>query len=355
MLRSKTAKESSKKARKPTDIVLGASEVILSTLQNTACLTPVPFLCDATTLAVGIINAAQGARGNKDALRRLGNDAGALVCAILSKESDSMDRTSSSRTLDINLEALVSTLKSIQKFAAKGASRAFLSRAMLHRYDLAKIQECRENVRQALDVFGLRSTIELHENVATIIQLVSDRRTAVDIPGTSQAIQEPRPRETQRREECVEGGNQERAADRMVLQRDLEEGRGIVQPLSADDHHPVTAPYTPRPPEPPASSRTNPFVAESLSASYSAQEGETLDLQPSGLTSSIPTPSFPPPPPHTNTNPFLDNPASFTSVSGNYSVVNGGVTNTNSGNTTTTTVSGSGNDSSVRIRRIRRR
>ncbi|RDB15467.1 hypothetical protein Hypma_004270 [Hypsizygus marmoreus] len=351
MLRTKTAKEPSTMTRKRTDIALHTSEVILSTLRDAARLTPLPFLRDAATLAVGIINAAQGARANKDALQRLANDAGALVCAIFFKKSNESDRTSSSRTLEANLEALVSTLKSIQKFAEKGASRPFLSRAMLHKHDLGQIQEYREHLRQALDVFGLRSTIELHENVARIIRLVSERRTTDD--GISSVVQEPGPRETQREEEIVEGGNQESGVDRVMLQRDLEEGRETVQSQPAGDRHPEADSDTPHGSEPLYSRLPDPFIAQPFSASYSAHESENPqpypDSQRGRTTSSIPIPPPSPPPPPPHNNPVIDNPFSFLSVSGDYSVFDDSVTNTNSGNTTTTIIKGSGNDSSVRI------
>ncbi|RDB24523.1 hypothetical protein Hypma_008331 [Hypsizygus marmoreus] len=350
MLKATATKESSKNTRKRTDIALHASEVILSTLQNAARLTPLPFLRDAATLAVGIITAAQGARGNKDALQRLGNDAGALVCAVISKEKDQADGLGTLRTMNANLEELISTLSSIKKFAKKHASRNFLVRMMLHKHDLAQIQEYRESLRHALDLFGLRSTLELQENVSRIVQLVSERSTTNDI--SSQAIQQPGSRgaQIQRRDESLEGGNHNVGADRVMLQRDSEEGGETTQPLPADDRHPQTVPD--------ASRQSGPQAGPFAAASSSARQSESPSPQPNGLASGTPIPPSPPPSPlpHTNTNPFLDSPQfGFTSVSGNYNVVRGGVRNTNSGNTTTTIVSGSGNDSSVRTRRGRRR
>ncbi|ESK84411.1 hypothetical protein Moror_11068 [Moniliophthora roreri MCA 2997] len=165
-----------------------ASEISITALLTLKCASfagQIPFIGIACTLAVEILRAAQAAKNNKDAFKRLAKDSCSLVlhikmvCQELSSVNDMKDsgiegRQILSPMLLKHLEELEETLTEIRDFAKQRASRGFWKRYFANTSDLGRIQEYRERLRQALDIFGIQSQITVCETVA---RMASQQRT----------------------------------------------------------------------------------------------------------------------------------------------------------------------------------
>ncbi|KAJ8072438.1 hypothetical protein AAF712_007968 [Marasmius tenuissimus] len=62
--------------------ISGVSVLVLETLQDVARFAPVPYLSDISSVALGILEAVQTFKGNKEGFKKLGADTCELVYAI---------------------------------------------------------------------------------------------------------------------------------------------------------------------------------------------------------------------------------------------------------------------------------
>jgi len=154
-----------------TSSILGVSGLILSALNSAAQNSPLPGLQQASSLALLILNTIGGAADNKQLFKRLANDACKLVYSVvhLHEEMESRDQKLSPRLMQ-DLQGLVETLEHISSFASAHAARNTIQRIISRPSDVQKIQEYRETLRQALDVFGLQSSITIRETVTRIAE-----------------------------------------------------------------------------------------------------------------------------------------------------------------------------------------
>ncbi|ESK93265.1 hypothetical protein Moror_14569 [Moniliophthora roreri MCA 2997] len=161
------------------------SITVLSTLKDASMSGPIPSIGIACALALEILKAAQAAKDNKDAFKRLAKDSCSMVlqikmvCEDLSAADDMGDsiierRERLSLMLLKHLEGLEETLTEIRDFAKRRASRGFWKRYCSNKSDLGRIQEYRERVRQALDVFGIQSHIIVRE---TMVRMASQQQS----------------------------------------------------------------------------------------------------------------------------------------------------------------------------------
>ncbi|ESK92423.1 hypothetical protein Moror_4554 [Moniliophthora roreri MCA 2997] len=165
------------------------SMTVLTSLKEASLSAPIPYVGIACALALEIATAAQGANDNKDAFKRLAYDSCSLVmqiktvCEDLSTakekwipekggvdEKGAQDQCDAmlSPMLHKHLEVLKETLTEIRDFAKHRANRGYWKRYFASKSDLGKIQEFRERVRQALDVFGIQSHITVRETMDRI-------------------------------------------------------------------------------------------------------------------------------------------------------------------------------------------
>lgn len=151
-------------------LALDTTNVVLTTLKDAARLAPVPYLQEAANVAIGILDAIQGVRDNKDAFRRLADDACGLVYAAILCTNANSGTGMISRSLLDNLRELAETLIKIERIAKKKSSRNKITAFITNRSDRTTIQEYRETLRQSLDQFGLKSTITIQENIAHLMK-----------------------------------------------------------------------------------------------------------------------------------------------------------------------------------------
>ncbi|EDR07261.1 uncharacterized protein LACBIDRAFT_328103 [Laccaria bicolor S238N-H82] len=166
---------SAPKRRKVKNIVensLEISNIVLTTLNNAASMAPVPYLQQAAGLALGILNIVQGAKDNRDAFHKLAADTCELVYVVLCMYEEATkkgDDRGPSRKLVDDLQGLLGTISSIERFLRKEVSRGALFRLVRSKADLGKIQEYRDTLRRSLDLFGLQSNVAIREATSQLI------------------------------------------------------------------------------------------------------------------------------------------------------------------------------------------
>ncbi|KAL0569092.1 hypothetical protein V5O48_012881 [Marasmius crinis-equi] len=171
-------KEEEKSSTQPTDqsnnvlaAMSGVSVIVLQTLQDVARFAPIPYLSDISAVALGILEAVQTFKGNKEGFRKLGEDVCELVYAINATcENLVKNGKPLSKDLEANLAHLSSSIKRVQAFVAKQLRRHRISRFLTYKSDSTAIQEYRDNLRHCLDVFGLQSDITIRELVSRIAE-----------------------------------------------------------------------------------------------------------------------------------------------------------------------------------------
>lgn len=139
----------------------------MGTLATAAQAAKIPYLQEAAKLALNIVNVAQNVRSHKESFQRLANDSCQLVYVILLTVDK---RESLSAELLDNLRELLRKLSEIERFSRKEADRGVVIRAIKHKSDLDTISEFREGLRQSLDVFGLKSSISIQDNLSKMAE-----------------------------------------------------------------------------------------------------------------------------------------------------------------------------------------
>ncbi|KAJ7270060.1 hypothetical protein B0H12DRAFT_1094267 [Mycena haematopus] len=158
------------------DATFDISATVLATLATAAQCTPLPFLQEASFLALAILNTVRGAKDNKEGFKGLANDACELVSAIVCVYNDmEKDGQKPSLGLKKHVDDLISLLKAINQFAQKHVAKGMLHRMVRLQTENNKIQQYRARLRQALDVFGLQSSITIHETVVQILRELRER------------------------------------------------------------------------------------------------------------------------------------------------------------------------------------
>jgi len=158
------------------DATFDISATVLATLTTAAQFTPLPFLQEASFLALAILNTVRGAKDNKESFKALANDACELVSAIICVYNDmEKDGQKPSLGLKKRVDDLISLLKAINQFAQKHVAKGAFQRMVRLQTETGKILQYRARLRQALDVFGLQSSITIHETVVQILQELRER------------------------------------------------------------------------------------------------------------------------------------------------------------------------------------
>ncbi|KAJ3773181.1 hypothetical protein FB446DRAFT_771981, partial [Lentinula raphanica] len=159
------------------------SEQVLSTLTSAAQSAPVPYLASLSAVALSIVHAVQGARGNQAELGELAKMACDLVSMVLktyedlnppAPESDpnsDADETqrqtsfSSNPTLNSHVGQLVNTLQNIDSYIQGIRSRKLVQRIISYKSDRNVIENLRRQLIEAKDNFKIQSLIALRSSV----------------------------------------------------------------------------------------------------------------------------------------------------------------------------------------------
>ncbi|KAJ7147711.1 hypothetical protein C8R43DRAFT_1129624 [Mycena crocata] len=154
---------------------LEAAGNCLAFAASVAQFTPVPYTQQLISLAVAILSTIQRAKDNKAGFQQLARDTGDIVRAVVEARVLSFHMKKS-------LEDLVVLLTEIKNFAVEHLSRGTIHRVLASLNDASKIRDYRAQIRQALDVFGLKTQISSHENILQILEELQDRRTELPLP-----------------------------------------------------------------------------------------------------------------------------------------------------------------------------
>ncbi|KAF9060042.1 hypothetical protein BDP27DRAFT_1340247 [Rhodocollybia butyracea] len=156
------------------------SESVLKAILSSAQLVPSQYVGTLSSIALGIWNAVSEAKDNKDDLRQLACLIVSLVhSAVLTYNQvyqhsysylspSNSDDGSSVSTLNKHLEELITTLRDIQSFITNLMRRPLLQRIISSKSDSKMVKDYQKNMRHALDVFSLQSTITLRGSLTKI-------------------------------------------------------------------------------------------------------------------------------------------------------------------------------------------
>ncbi|KAF9458853.1 hypothetical protein BDZ94DRAFT_1325216 [Collybia nuda] len=140
---------------------------ILATLKCTARYAPIPYLQEAASLALGILQIINDVKSVQEGLVRLANDSCELVYRAVCVYSHG---GGNSPMLRENLGKLIRTLTSIHSYAKREMKRSLMVRLIKYKFDQGRIVEYRETLRQSLDVFVLQSLVNIQIGIKDILQ-----------------------------------------------------------------------------------------------------------------------------------------------------------------------------------------
>ncbi|KAF8167127.1 hypothetical protein B0H34DRAFT_680351 [Crassisporium funariophilum] len=165
-------KRKSKSARTDwRDATVNGSAVILALIKEAAEFAPVPYLKQAAATTLFILNTIQAVKDNKDGFQRLADDAAGLIVAVWRSFSKAKDPEKwLSPVLREILGELVETLDAISDFVRHQLHRNRAIRVIFSKADVAKTQEYRERLQQAMTKFELQSHITINEVLLQVLQ-----------------------------------------------------------------------------------------------------------------------------------------------------------------------------------------
>ncbi|THV07779.1 hypothetical protein K435DRAFT_959273 [Dendrothele bispora CBS 962.96] len=148
---------------------LTVSVVVFDALKDASIAAPFPFAFIAASLALEVLTAVQDTKDNKRAFRNLAKDIYEIGLAIRSTLQQVVEKGCTEEAMDAglndnlndNLEALAGTLGEVLRFIRERAARSYVKRFLSSKSDIGRIQEYRQRLRHALDLFGLQSNITL--------------------------------------------------------------------------------------------------------------------------------------------------------------------------------------------------
>lgn len=149
------------------ETTLAVASLTFRALREVADGLNIPYAKGIAGLAVLITDSVAQVTTNNEACERLADHVCQVVSAIINQMNG---KDNISPQLKYNIEHLTQTLTKIHKFVQDQAKRSYVSRFMRSQDDVAVIQEYGNDLRHALDLFGLRSTIliqhQLHRSAA---------------------------------------------------------------------------------------------------------------------------------------------------------------------------------------------
>jgi len=157
----------------PIDMMAPTSDESFVTLKNARQWAPLPYLPDASSLALEILTMAENAYGNKKSFMRLANDACKLVesfadvCRPYHENSQELPEW-----LIPCLEDIVSTLSDLRALVQSNVKRnifkRFVKRIGFGRSDLKKISDHRDRLDENRDHFKSEVDEDTRRKIAAL-------------------------------------------------------------------------------------------------------------------------------------------------------------------------------------------
>ncbi|KAK7031272.1 hypothetical protein VNI00_013523 [Paramarasmius palmivorus] len=160
-----------------TNTAIEISTMTLQVLKEAGDVSPFPGAGAIASLALEILTAVQNARENKDALKRLAYDAVAVATAVVEQfeEIKKKEQTVPS-SLEKHTETLKSTMEVIREFTDSQRKRNRLQRIMSSKSDATLIQDYRQQLQQAMGLFGVQSNIDISLALERVEQLLLQQK-----------------------------------------------------------------------------------------------------------------------------------------------------------------------------------
>ncbi|THU96066.1 hypothetical protein K435DRAFT_110041 [Dendrothele bispora CBS 962.96] len=161
---------------------LAVSVVVFDALKDASIAMPFPFAFMFASLAQKVLTAIQNAKDNKRAFQHLARNICELGSAILQQlvEKEVVDTE-----LNKNVEVLLGTLGEILQFVQESSARSRFMRFLSSKSDIRTIKEYREQLRCALDMFGVQSLINIQLMIAKLIARQGNTERTEDTHVTS--------------------------------------------------------------------------------------------------------------------------------------------------------------------------
>ncbi|KIK00916.1 hypothetical protein K443DRAFT_678841 [Laccaria amethystina LaAM-08-1] len=154
-----------------TDTMLAVSDTIVSMLKDVVTLSGLPFIQEAASVALTILEILQNVRNNKGDFGRLANDAceityaAALMCNEYEKKHQPISETTKE-----DLKELVRKLKNIEQYAYESIQRKWYWKLANNKSDQGKIAAYRQDLNSSVALFGFQSHLTIREAVAKLEQ-----------------------------------------------------------------------------------------------------------------------------------------------------------------------------------------
>ncbi|EJD39068.1 hypothetical protein AURDEDRAFT_187528 [Auricularia subglabra TFB-10046 SS5] len=157
------------------DTALAAASLAFRALREVADGLNIPYAKGIAGLAVLITDSVQLVTTNREACERLADHVCQVVVAIINQMSG---KENISPQLKFNIQQLTDTLQKIHKFVQEQAKRTYFSRFIRSQDDVDLIKQYSDDLRHALDLFGLRSTIIIQHQLhrSTVIAQEYDNK-----------------------------------------------------------------------------------------------------------------------------------------------------------------------------------
>ncbi|KAH7101987.1 hypothetical protein BKA62DRAFT_743174 [Auriculariales sp. MPI-PUGE-AT-0066] len=157
------------------ETTLAVASLTFRALREIADGLDIPYAKGIAGLAVLITDSIQLVITNREACERLAEHVCQVVVAIINQMHG---KDHISPQLKYNIEHLTGTLRRIHEFVVAQTKRSYFSRFMRSQDDVQVIQQYADELRHALDLFGLRSTIIIQHQLyrsAAIAQEYDDK------------------------------------------------------------------------------------------------------------------------------------------------------------------------------------
>ncbi|KAJ6586408.1 hypothetical protein DFH09DRAFT_1359742 [Mycena vulgaris] len=150
------------------DSVLRYATIAASTLRDIADSSPIPFLRTIAAVSLSILTIADSAKTNRDECIRMVSQIDELLSVILHLCAKSDVESDLSPATLHNIGAFADTLQKVHSFIRAQQNTSMFKRLFRHGENTAQLEECHSGLRHALDIFGVRTSLVVTNELADL-------------------------------------------------------------------------------------------------------------------------------------------------------------------------------------------
>ncbi|KAH9486014.1 hypothetical protein JR316_0000077 [Psilocybe cubensis] len=156
------------------DTTLNGGSVLLNIVKEASSLAPIPYLKQAAGATLKIVEIIQTVKENKIAFERLGQEAMEFITTVYSAYQRSPNKDNwppqDIKAVIDDFVRFQRTLADIQAAINKQLRRGKVTRLVYSAADAGKIEEFRQRLKTAIDMFEVSSHLSLHDALSLILQ-----------------------------------------------------------------------------------------------------------------------------------------------------------------------------------------